>query len=385
MKKFYNFFIFTFKVKVRVNMESPFRVWIAPISGSEFPNQLALVSEVEQALSKVNPSSEGSESYSPDLFMGASGGNISGYLALAGDWNYEGIVKACRSIDQSIFIRSWFPGPLKNIIPVFIPAVLQGSLYRAGTGSAEIFQTFFTKETITRCEILTLTFNQTKMSPQIFSNRTEEGSFFKSTYFNQIDSICYDVDSITYNDGDIIKISEATVASYSIPLVTQPQEIGGETHADGGINYASPFTPVFKKIVQNIYPSLIAQNRKLQTIYFCSYDMNDPNIDRTSFYGNSTIAKSLAQMLQSSILQDRANVLNLLELCGLRLTFRQGNKINTPELTILLDEIKNKNYSLILYPTGAPHINLFNFTSQDVIDTINISRKNYNFYLWVEE
>lgn len=360
------------------------RIYILPISGGEFPNQLALLSEVTEALMTINAVT-GEQSYAPDLLMGASGGNISAYLALASDWTYTSIIKNCYFVNQSLFIRDWEPKPLRNFIPGFASAVLHGSLYRAGGGATSLFETFFNRETIVRSEILTLTFNQTKLTPQIFSNRSEEESFFKNQDFNVEDEVMYDVDSITYNDGDIVRCAEATVASYSIPLITQPQEISGDSHADGGVSFASPLTPTYQKIVQNIFPSLIAQGKKLQIIYFSSYDMNDPSVDRTSFYGNSTIAKSLAQLLQSSILQDRSIIKTILLECGVRVVFSQGNKINTPELVTLLSQLKNKHYSLILYPTGAPYIKIFSFTPEDIIKTINESRQNYNFILWSEE
>lgn len=359
---------------------STFRVYVLPISGGEFPSQLAMLSEMYDATILANDGFPGESQIQPDLVLGASGGNISAYVGLGADWSSSGIIRICRMVEQDMFIKSWWPDAL-NFLPTWILGLFTQSLYRAGYGIQPLFETIFTPETVTRTSVMTLTFNETKGNPQIFCNQSEEQSPIKNSMFREEDEISYDVSSITFNDGNIEKISDATTASYSIPLVTQLQSIDGEQHADGGINYASPFTPLHLKIVQNYPPT---PERKLQLIHFSSYNMNDPEVDRTSFYGDGKLAKSFSQLMHCSILQDRSLLFQVLQLCGLQLTEERGYKINTPDLAVLLNRIRDKNFALILYPSGAPHIDIFDFKPEDIINCINQARIDYNYFLWIE-
>jgi predicted acylesterase/phospholipase RssA len=360
-----------------------FKIYIFPISGGEFPNQLALLSQVYYAiLENTNGSFPGSKGYAPDICFGCSGGNIAAYTGMAADWNPERIISICKEVDPQMFIRNWWPGPL-GVLPSAIAGIVGGgSLYRSGYGVLPLFRELFPnpdKAMVT--EILTLTFNQTEKKPQIFTNRGEDNSYLPPTAFTESNSFMYQVSDMTYNDGDIEKISAATMASYSIPLVVQPRSIDGEKHTDGGVSYASPFTPVHQLLAASYPPT---SSRKLQITYFCSYDMNDPNTDRSSFYGKNSLGISLQQMLHTSILGDRALALQLLRYFVNNPSFEEGKKINTSELANLLLRLKDKNYALILYPSGAPYINILDFTAKDIIDTIAEASSNYNYFVYFE-
>lgn len=355
------------------------RAYIFPISGGEFPNQLALLVQLYYAILELNDGRfPGAKDYAPDLCFGASGGNISAYIGMGADWNAEAIKAICREIEPSMFVLNWWTGPLS-----FLPSALLGignqSLYRPGSGPKALFEKLFpNSEMITRSEILTLAYNDTENTPQVFSNRSEENSFFKPDSFSRENKILYQVDSVTYNDGNIDKISDATVASYSIPLVTQLKDIDGKRYADGGVSYASPFMPLHMILTQDMI------DKKLQLTYFCSYNMNDPSINRTSFYGNSLIGKSLQQMLHTSILNDRAAAPQVLRMRGLDLAFEEATNVKIAELALLLKRIQDKNYALFLYPMGAPYIDILNFTTQDILDTINESSQSCGYFLWKE-
>jgi hypothetical protein len=360
------------------------KIYILPVSGGEFPCQLGLLSEVYYGILKLyNGSFPGGKCYSPDICLGASGGNISAYIGLASDWVPEKIQAICKEIESEMFIRNWWPGPL-SVLPSGILGILSGkSLYRPGYGPFGLFNSIFTNsESIQRSEILTLTFNETDRQPQIFSNRGKQNSNFNNEMFDYETIIGYQVDHLIYNNGDISKISETTTASYSIPLITQLKEIDTKKYGDGGISYASPFTPMKLIIGKNYTPTL---THKLQMIYFCSYNVEDKDVDTSSFYGDSnTLSVSLKQMLNASILQDRWSGWQLLAMYGIQLQFERGTDINSDELGQIFSRINDKSYYLILYPKNSPHIDILNFNTNDILRVIEDSSKDYGYYLWYE-
>lgn len=359
-----------------------FKVYVFPISGGEFPNQLALLSQVYYAiLQNFDGSFPGSKVYAPSLCLGCSGGNIASYIGLAADWSPERIISVCKQIDPQMFAKNWWTGPL-GFLPSALAGIFGGSLYRPGYGVTSLFENLFpTPEKIMEVEILTLAFNKTKEIATVFTNRGEDNSYFPPEYFTEQNNFLYEIDSMIYNDGDVDKIACSTEASYSIPFITNGKSIDGESYVDGGVSYASPFTPIHNLILDNYAPT---PDRKLQITYFCSYDMNDPDIDRTSFYGKGVIAVSLQQMLHCSILNDRSFAFQIIRSVVENPVFEEGNKINTDQLAAILKRIENKSYALVLYPSGAEHINILKFTAADIIDTINKSSKNYNYAMWYE-
>lgn len=357
------------------------KIYILPISGGEFPAQLGLLSQLYYAHLSLNNGLYSSDSYQPDICCGASGGNICSYIGLAADWNPDRIKAICKEIDPKMFIRNWWSGPLE-FLPSMLLGITKQAIYRSGYGPLSLFETLFTPTTIQNSEILTLTFNETDKIPQIFSNRGLDNSFFKPDMFTYKTILGYNIDNISYADGDINKISEITVASYTIPLITQLKQIDGKNYGDGGISYASPFTPMRFVIGDNYTPS---DTSKLQMTYFCSFNMNDPNLDTSSFYGTgSAFTNSLEQMLRTSILEDRWLGWQLLQMYGLKLDFEQGTDLDSKELGQILGRIQNKSYYLILYPKKAPHIDILNFNSKDILRVIDEASVDFCYFLWYE-
>lgn len=354
-----------------------YNLYVLPISGGGFPVQLAELSLVYDAYKINKPLFEGVVDYAPDLVMGASGGNVAAYISLAADWYYEGMVRIIENIDSQMFVKSWWPDNL-DFIPTWVLTVFTGTLYRAGEGPGNLFKTIFTKTRITETEILTLAFNKSEFTPQIFSNRSQESSNIPE--LSSRDTILYNLRPIEYLDGDISCLSKVCMASAAIPVVTQPQVINGSKYDDGGLSAASPLS-----LLSNEVANIMEKNGKyLHLTYYASYNM-DENEDYQRFtqYGEG-IRVSLACMIHSRTLQDRANGVQLIEkVGGVKSTFLTYPNATAELLAAKIQQYKDYHYFLFIYPNKSPDVKINNFKPRDVIELINNIRDNFNFDMWV--
>ena len=79
----------------------------------------------------------------------------------------------------------------------------------------------------------------------LFCSTSEEKAFLQRCHHG-----CSIIQSnlFTFLDGDVDMFADAVIASSSVPTVVPPKLIDGKYYADGGIVYASPFTPFRNQI-----------------------------------------------------------------------------------------------------------------------------------------
>lgn len=352
-----------------------FKLYVMPISGGGFPVQLAEVSLLYDAYKINNPMFTGEKDYTPDLVYGASGGNVAAYVSMGGDWYYQGILRMVENINSKMFIKSWWPDDL-DFMPTWVLSIFTGTVFRAGYGPEQLLtQAFKNPYRIQSTEILTLTFNQTRYVPQLFSNRSSENSHIPE--LSTIDKELYDLPAIKYLNGDIDELSRVCMASAAIPIITQPQVIQDNRFDDGGLSAASPLSLLLEETVG------VISDKKLHLIYFASYDMDEEDKSKFKKYGNGARA-TLSCMVHSRTLQDRANAVQLLEKVSGHSASRQVYRDASTELLAeKLAEYSDSHYVIVMYPRKSPDISITEFKSESVIELINEIRESFNFDLWI--
>lgn len=356
-------------------MTTEFKLYVLPISGGAFPVQLGLLSILFDVYKINKPTFTGSRNYSPDLILGASGGNVSGYIGMAGDWYYEGICRIVENIDSNMFIRSWWPDDL-DFIPTWFLTIFTGTIFRPGYGPENLLSVAFPGKLIENNEILTLAFNSTKYVPQIFSNKSKETSILPT--ISETDKLLFNLKDIQYLNGNVQEISKACMASAAIPIVTQSQVINNEKYDDGGLTAASPLSI----LTEEMYNIITKNNKLLHLIYFSCYDMDDEDKSKIIQYRGAAQV-TISCMVHSKTLQDRASAVGLVsKLLGRECNYTNFTNASIQKLAECFEQNKDNHYVIELYPKGAPNINLTNFKNNDVIDLINSTRKLINFSIW---
>jgi hypothetical protein len=402
-------------------MNNDFWVYVAPISGSCFPSQLALLSEVYEARKIANGNRlSGRKSYMPDLCLGSSGGNITLYLGLAGNWNTEGICRCAKDIDPRCFTKPWVPEALK-IIPNVLIGISKGSLYDSGYGAKSIFDKFFTEESIIDVEIWTGTYNSEARCAQFFCNRSQSDSLINEVFFNE-EQYLYDSLPLKFMNGDISLISKVSVASASIPMIVPTQKIQNNAYADGGVIFSSPISVFASELYRIISHDItISSSTKIyykdQKVYEESYkNWQKENIFHLSTYGvcivqDVLIPKNLRmiyfmpyqtdriflkketvlekdietidQLIHTNMIQDRNIAINLIYRLSTEVSTQSFSEMTTTRLgNLILHLSKYKHYLIIIYPHGNPSIDLINFTPEDVLYHIEKVKCGYGIHLF---
>lgn len=359
-------------------MSTVFNLYVLPVSGGGFPVQLAGLSETYEAL-KINKGLwSGSKDYSPDLVCAASGGNVAAYLALAADWNIEGIYRILENVDSKLFVRSWWPENLA-FMPTWMLSIFTGTLYQTGTGPSKLLEKIFNSHTIQNTEILTLTFNKTEYIPQIFSNVSPDSSLLP-IQIPERDKILYDLQPIIYVNGDLVKISEVCMASAAIPLITQEQIIDDCGYGDGGISASSPLS-LTKDLISQV---ISRENKFLHLFYYASYNLDDKeNNNKFTYRGKSDLQISLLSLVHSKLLNDRANAVELLNnLLNRPAEVTTYKNVDTNKFAEILESNKQQHCVFVFYPQSSEDVNIINFTFEDTKELIDSTRKNYNLDVW---
>jgi predicted acylesterase/phospholipase RssA len=383
--------------KINESSDAPLTVYCMPVSGGRFVAQLALLCELYEAKwISCDRKFDGSKDYQPDLVFAASGGNVASYVALAGDWSPDGINRTALKIESTMFIRPWWPEYM-SFMPTWLLAPFKGAIFREGKGNVELFKGLFTPITIQRVEIWTGTYDQTNQRAQFFCNRRLGSTLVDPAYFDDNASL-YGCMPLKFLNGDLAKISTASLASASIPVVVSKQHMDGNDYVDGGSMYASPtivMIPELFRIIKgcgyrssNTPPKKdMKSQRSLRLTYFCPYEMDVSKLspDTTSEAGR--LVQTLNQFLHASTLQDRASTVDLLyRICGERHTnivAEHYPKLNVTGLSELMKMLnQQRHYVMFLYPHGSQTINLTSFKPQDIVDKIAEIRKAYGVYVW---
>lgn len=358
----------------------PLTIYCLPVSGGGFVAQLGLLSELFEAKRILKDNKiQGSKDYQPDIVLAASGGNVATYIAMAGDWSPEGILRTALKTNSSMFLKSWWPENL-DFLPTWLLGIFNGSMYRRGCGAGQLFKSLYTTESIQRTEIWTGTYDQSNRRAQFFCNLSPHRSQISSDYFDETSHL-YGCMPLKYLSGDLEKIAIASIASASIPVLVMEQELDGCEYEDGGTMYASPTTvmaseiyrlimganPHHLRLQREVRASVYKDNslqasasstgssgssgqvsqtlrysvdkknevaeikavapigtgricamgqRSLRLVYFCAYEMDVPKGQGPASSQMSKIP-SLAQFIHANILQDRSSAINILyRICG---------------------------------------------------------------------
>jgi len=405
-------------------------IYTLPVSGGGFVTQLGLLCELYEARKICNNGKcKGRKSYAPDLVLAASGGNVSSYLALSGDWSTPGIYRGVYQLDPKAFTRKWVPREL-SIVPNIAIGVCKGSLYRKGYGACDLFTSLFTPKSVSSTEIWTGTYNNDLKSAQFFCNKRRDNSMINEVFFNE-EQFLFDSLKLQFMNENIELISKVTIASASIPLIVPNQVISGTSYADGGCMYPSPL-PVFineivrivlndtslprtsklyykknevKEEILNVWqdertftvnidgsyekeiynsPVFIGNKNKsknLRLVYFMPYQADRICLKKQTDFEKETDV--ISQILHAAMLRDRNTAIDILyRLCS-SVSYTFFPEMTTRKLAALLKKLSCfKHYVLCLSPHGHPHIALTHFTPNEIMEKIEQTRHGYSVSIW---
>jgi predicted acylesterase/phospholipase RssA len=403
------------------------KVYAMPVSGGALVAQLAFLCELSLARGLYD---KNRSNIYPDIVLGASGGNVSAYVAMCGGWTANGIERVSNLLETKMLVTSWWPDTL-NFMPTSLIGIFTGSLYRPGYGVKNVFKDLLTPKLVRSVEIWTGTFNKSRGRAHFFCNKKEGETFINSERFEH-DRLIYDCESLTFTNGNLDYIAEVVVASAAIPVLVEHQVICGCEHGDGGIIYASPLSPFSSEIIRivtgdtsykrtieimdfdknnlndvitkgdfsddeeekshviniDVIRSPKIQEYSMQMIYFSCYDMSSSSNDIRKSYGALTgdVGLTLSSLLKSQSVMDRAKGVEIMRALvddGTKIIHKHYHKMDTKSLAELLEDLDTKqHYFLDLYPHGAPTVNLLEFKGKDILDEMKQIRKAYGAHVW---
>lgn len=333
-------------------------VLVLPVSGGGFVSQLAIL----QHLCEIH--------FIPDLTLASSGGNVAAYIAAAANWKWPGIERIARELSKDFFIQPWNGiAPLSMIVGYF-----QGALYNKGSGVLEFLSNYFTPESITKHEIWTGTYNKYRQKALLFCNRDSKDSI--------IDSSCIDHDLTqsmepVFANGNIELISDAAVASASIPAIVPAQKIMGEDYTDGGVAGASPLSIMQEPILKYIKD----HDNSLHIVYVNSVNLSNPH-SKPGHNVIDTWRQATRNMVRSQTVIDRISGYELLR-CYPG-TMHKEELVCTYENLERIKKIQSRvKYSMLeICPTDNFDVEITKFTGEDVINAIHTAYKNCLCRLW---
>lgn len=339
------------------------KIYILPVSGGGFAVQIGLLKAINQA----TQSESDKLGYRPDIVFASSGGNVSSYIALIGNWRYNEILRNCGILNSDLFVESWTP----SFFPSGLVFPLTGSVYRNGSGIKELYNKVFTKESIGKTEIWTGTYNEESQKACFFTNKSFAEALIRDDGDN---SHLYDAETYKYVDRDIEKLSKICHASASIPILTEGVMIDGEKHIDGGVGYASPFFPMSQKLTEVIRKK--GNSEPLQFFHFSSYNMDMRFSD--SFY-----SRSIGLLTHQALLYDRGFIVTYLSQFG-KITPKAEihYNVNYERLGQIIKRLEKKSYVLSLSPITSPSINLTQFKGREVLDVIKKIENDFTVMVW---
>lgn len=378
-------------------------VYTAPVSGGGFPAQLQQILYVTSEKSKAfsDKTQDISSYYIPDICMGTSGGNVSLYIAISGNWSEGGIKRVVNSLSPSMFSRTWWPGPL-SIVPTWVLGIFEGAVYKPGYGAESLLRAFNTYESIQSVEMWNTAFNKDAKRTGLFCNKSYKDTFISPFTYSSFD---FKTLPLKYMSGSISKIATSVVASASIPYLFKPVEIDGEMYVDGGVTYPSPLTPLQEEIYNSVkgivtplqyavkesaYPipaptqeqkdALEAKRDReiLHITYFSPYNIDDTKETTDSALGDNSV---LSNLTDASCVKDRYTGINLL----LRLKEPSQNvnvvdsRTNLYTLSDLFKMYNDTHYFCELYVRSNDWIDLNNFTPADIFNKMEEAKQNMEF------
>lgn len=328
-------------------------IYILPISGGFFPNQLALISVLSETKHSLQMKK------SPDVCIGSSGGNISAYISLANSWNETRIKAYISKIKMHMFIESWLP-----ILPTFLAFPFTGSFFRSGNGIESVLQNSFNSASIQSCEIWTGTYNNNYNKSHLFCNKEKNTTILSPTNdeLSSIGSL-----SPMYLNGNVKLITKVLQASAAIPVLINPIKIDNNFHADGGVMFPSPVVMLKHSIRRYLLEN---PNEKLQLNYINCYNLEPGE--------KSQFLSQVESIFHGIVIMERELCISLfLEFCP-----KYEVKEYTSDVSFF-EKIKDKHYLLICYPIYNNQINITNFDYKDILSCFDSTRKNFKILVYV--
>lgn len=318
-------------------------------SGDGFIRQLSIL----QHLCEID--------YIPDLTLASSGGNVSTFIACAADWNWAHIERIARDLKSSYFVSPWSDiGLVSKCIGFF-----NGNAFNHGEGSHAFLKKYFTKESISKHEIWTGTYNKERQKFRLFCNKSKEDSIINC---NDIDYDLTQSMEPSFADGDIDKIATFSIASAGIPGLVSPTLIDGEAYIDGALCGASPLTLMQGSIVNY----LKNKHDHLHITYVNSKNLSSANDDDD---GNllQTYLYAVESLLKSSTLIDRLSAYKLFNFNNYNDDVKKRTFPCThDELLKMKEKRKKVRYSLLeIYPTLNVSIDITNFDGDDIKNALH--------------
>lgn len=321
-------------------------VYVLPVSGGRFPNQMGFMSMLM-------------ENFPPDLILASSGGNAASYLCLAANWEIERLEMLIEFVRSDLLIPPGF-------------RLLPWTILRGKTQTLDdFFQYYFTDDQVTKTEIWSGTYNLTRQKTHLFCNLRQSKSVLRQAHFDRTKFNCL---PNTYLAGNVNMILKASLASAAIPFYLPEVHINGEWYVDGGTSYASPLVPLEDSL------SEILKDKPYRMFYLNS-DM-DRILTKPITSAISGGISLLNAHLDSTKLIDLSIGPSMLSKLsnGKDLKYLDGNQDNFQKT---IEMIKNADRSYVeISSTTNNSLNLLNFTSQDVRKMYTDSQKNFKLKSW---
>ena len=366
-----------------------FEVVISTVSGGFFVSQLAAITKILSAREKSNVI----EKTQPDVYFGASGGNLSNYLGLVFQKNRESVEKILYQLNSKMFVRNWWPDKLNFFHPLFL-SLFNSSVYKEGKGSEEIFKKMYNEDYILDSntpEVWTLTHNIDTNLGTINCSKSKDLSIF-SENLKLEELIFYGCGEIKYLEGNVDKIIKTNLASASIPGVKGSVEIDGNKYVDGGITDATPYG-FFGDVINNKF-----KDKELKLPFHCFFilPLNLKNIsDRHTIISKkekkhwiSMLFENLDSVFSSMIFNHRKYSFENWLRCN-NITSRETRvefyyHITLEELIEVLEKYHNNSYFITCY-TDVNQVDITNFKPKDLQEKFEKSFKSLSLELIIKD
>lgn len=401
-----------------------FYIYVAPVSGGNFPVQLAFVEEISIARKQLNDHKKTKRDCAPDLSLVSSGGNIPIVAGMGGNWEPNGIRRNIANLNSTLFAQKWVPNNIKMIPEIFVAAI-KGSMFRGGTGVESYIAEIFTEQTIKRNEIWMGTYDEENCKAQFSTNMGRGETIINPNFFIH-EEFMYDTLPLNFFNGNLQDIANNIIGSTSIPGIVPKKEIKGIEYSDGGTMYSSPLTVFANEIVRIIENSeftlpsheivetesayilqdvienkdaevytinsaqewnlasnkIEAKPRRMRLFYLMSYQSNI--FLKSSDGGLDQVVGAIHQLILVNCLEDRAAAINIIKRISKNpVIFSEHYNMNSDKLAkllIFLDQFTH--YVISLEPLGSPSISITNFNSADVNRVMDSVKENYTVHLW---
>jgi len=338
-------------------------ITVLPISGGRFVIQLAIL----KLLSKYG--------FRPKIMLASSGGTVASYVACAGHWEPTGITRVAQSLDSRLYVKSWFP-PKLDFIHSAIAGIFYGAIYDTSQYTSRFFETYFTPQTITQIEMWVGAINYRTGAVGLFSNMDRTQARIQGSHFSPNMFKC---EPLHYLSGDLNKITDASMASSSVPLMVAPRQIQDEEYIDCGTKFASPLTPIQDEI------HAIAKEEPLHLFYINGLNVEADTTIReiTPDFNIFTGAESMTEhVVRGFIIHDRMTAYEVIKIgCGTPPHYRE---YPIGYLEQIMKLIYTTESSLVeLYPAFPCHIlTLSSFTGDDVVSAMEYAEPRLGIRIW---